>query len=119
VLNYVSRAAVDFDQRRARREAPAATSQPQTRQPKPTWPRGQGRLAILTTDQYQFRFGQAKAELFRQNPFLAQRWKEGSSIHKRMIRSRLVMALDAEVMDLVPLNFLANWLPVTDNRKAA
>jgi hypothetical protein len=121
VLNYVSRASADFD----RLKAPASSLKAPDampvvrREPEKHWPKGEARLAVLAADQYSRRFEQAKADLFRQNPFLAQRWKEGSPIHEKMIRSRLIQILDAEVMDLVPLNFCPKWYLDTENEKCA
>jgi hypothetical protein len=119
VLSYVSRACADYDRRQSQppsRKAPEPVPVVR-RQPEKHWPKGEARLAILTADQYRVRFEHSKVELFRQNPFLAQRWKEGNPIHERMIRSRLVQTLDAEVMDLVPLSFFPTWWRGAENGK--
>lgn len=121
VLSYSSRASADFD--RLRSPVPSrgvASSAPiPRRESERHWRRGEARLAALNSDQYKTRFEIAKTELFRQNPFLAQRWKEGSTIHEKMIRSRLVQTLDAEAMDLAPMWFFPPWWRGVQNRKSA
>ena len=121
VLNYVSRAAADFD---CLKESASSRNAPEVmpavrREPEKRWPKGEARLVVLTADQYRLRFEQAKADLFRQNPFLAQRWREASPIHEKMIRSTLLQNLDGEVMDLVPVNFFASWWLSTQEGKLA
>jgi hypothetical protein len=58
-------------------------------------------VAAFTEQQYQARFELVKAELFEQQPFLAQHFKIGSQTGERMVRSRLVRQLDHEPMDLL------------------
>jgi hypothetical protein len=119
VLSYASRASADFDRvaSPALSRAPSAQSADIRQEPEKHWPRGEARLAVLTPDQYSVRFERAKTELFRQNPFLAQRWREGSTIHEKMIRSRLVQSLDIEVMALAPQTFFPSWYFATENEK--
>jgi hypothetical protein len=110
VLNYVSRASADFDRFNLASSRKAYEPLPVVRrEPEKHWPKGEARLAVLTADQYRVRFERAKAELFRQNPFLAQRWREGSPIHEKMIRSTLLQTLDADVMDLLPVSLFPSW----------
>ena len=119
VLSYASRAAADFDRMQSPARSQNAPVPVVRREPDKHWPRGAARLAALTADQYQVRFGLGKAELFRQNPFLALRWKEGSAIHEKMIRSRLIQTLDTEGMDLVPLYSFPSWLRGAEKGKPA
>jgi hypothetical protein len=106
VLNYASRAAADFDQGRAQKITAAAPTRPEENKPSPSWPRGEGRLAVLTADQYKIRFEQAKAELFRQVPFLAGRSASAGNLVDSMVRSHVIRRLDQESMDLLPLEVL-------------
>jgi hypothetical protein len=106
VLNYVSRAVADFDQEYAQKStAPAPTRAEQTKS-EPSWPRGERRLAVLTADQHKIRFEQAKAELFRQVPFLAGRSASGGNLVDSMVRSHVIRRLDQESMDMLPLDAL-------------
>ena len=88
------------------REAEAAAKQEH-------WPTGEARFAILTTEQYQVRFETAHTELFRQLPFLAQHWNQGSKIHKDVIRRRMVRQLEHEPMCLLVID------PGTEMSRAA
>jgi hypothetical protein len=105
VLSYASRASADFD----RLQSPAPTRRAPDRvpvvrrEPEKHWPRGEARLAVLTADQYRARFEEAKAELFRQVPFLAGRSQSGGNLVDSMVRSHVVRRLDGEVMDLLSL----------------
>jgi hypothetical protein len=105
VLNYASRADSEFDRSRKPKpvpnQAPVATLEPEADR----WMRGQHRLAVLTKDQLMARFARAKEFLFMENPFLAQRWKEGSAIHEKVIRARIVRELEAEPMELTRTGF--------------
>lgn len=56
---------------------------------------------MLTPEQRRARFEAAKKDLLAENSFLAQRWKEGSNMHERLIRSRVVRDLQNEPMYLV------------------
>ena len=87
---------------------PVAKPMPAVQQ-QPGWVRGERRAGILTRTQYAVRFEQAKGELFRENPFLAQHWKPDSAIHVRMIRLRVLQTLDTEVMDLMPATWVPAW----------
>jgi hypothetical protein len=72
----------------------------------PSWSRGERRLAVLTADQYKIRFELAKAELFRQVPFLAGRSPSSGNLVDSMVRSHIVRRLDRESMDMLPLEAL-------------
>jgi hypothetical protein len=105
ILHYTSRGAADFD-RLARLSAPIAAvpKRPteQQRQESELRARGESRLAVLTAEQHAARLEQAKAELFRQNPFMP-RQPEGSKIREGALRSWLIRQLGEEPMDLVIL----------------
>jgi hypothetical protein len=112
VLNYVSRAVADFDQEYAQKStAPAPTRAEQTKS-EPSWPRGKRRLAVLTANQHKIRFEQAKAELFRQVPFLAGRSASAGNLVDSMVRSHVIRRLDQEPMNLLPLQALRLSEPV-------
>jgi hypothetical protein len=102
VLNYISAALADLDRQKQPVPKPAVRQQPE-------WVRGERRAGILTGAQYAVRFEQAKCEVFRENPFLAQRWKPDSAIHERTIRLRVFQSLDTEVMDLIPAAWVPAW----------
>lgn len=107
VLSYTSRAIADFDRRRApersRKEpAPASIVRPA---PEKRWARGEARLAALTPEQYRARFDKIRADLFAEVPFLAQQ-RSGSDLQEKMVRSRLVQAMEREPMDVLLLDAL-------------
>jgi hypothetical protein len=112
VLSYVSRAVSAFD--RLREQSSQERSHPSkagdfhqvTRPAEEAFSRGAARLAALTAEQYRLRFDQAKAELFRQVPFLAAPSRSGGDLVENMVRSHLVRQLDREVMDPLPLGAL-------------
>jgi hypothetical protein len=108
VLNCISAALADLDRQKRPAPKPAAKPTSGVRQ-QPEWVRGERRAGILTGAQYAVRFEQAKGELFRENPFLAQHWRPESAIHERMIRLRVLQSLDTEVMDLMPATWVPTW----------
>jgi hypothetical protein len=101
ILSYTSRALAAHDRQQSTAE-PAVPSRPLP-QGRQTWERGEARLAVLTQGQYQLRFEQAKARLFREYPSMAGRLKTGSKILQSTIRARVVRDLDGEPMDLILL----------------
>jgi hypothetical protein len=103
VLAYASRALAAFDRSKAAAERPARPAAKSARPEQPTWSRGERRFAILTFEDEQARLGRARAELLQKNTFLA-RWKDGSSIHYEMIRSRVIRELDQECMDIIRID---------------
>jgi hypothetical protein len=109
VLNYVSAAIADLDRQKQPTPCRSAAPARVTRRQQPERVRGERRTRMLTPAQYALRFERAKAEVFQDHPFLAQHWKPDSAIHERMIRLRLVEAIDAEVMDVMPLSYLPSW----------
>jgi hypothetical protein len=119
ILSYASRAIADFKHRRDREGSSQADAPPAPRQQhlRKTFAIGEARLAALTAEQYQARFERAKAELLRQIPFLAQRSKPNSRLQEHLIRGHVVRRLDAEPMDLVPVDFLQNCLPPPESGK--
>jgi hypothetical protein len=100
VLAYTSRALAAF-----KRPAPSApmpnASGTDIREREKRYERGEIRLGVLSAEQYQLRFESAKADLFRDQPFLAQAGKRGSSLVDRNIRARIVRQLEDEPMDLM------------------
>ena len=64
-------------------------------------------MAGLTAAQYAIRFENAKIELFRERPAMAQYLKPGSKMYESTIRARVVRELDGEPMDLI---LLPEWL---------
>jgi hypothetical protein len=108
VLNYISAALADLEGQARPVPRPVAKPMPAAQQ-QSEWVRGERRAEILTCTQYAVRFEQAKAEVFRESPFLAQHWKPDSAIHARMIRLRLLQTLDTEVMDLMPATWVPAW----------
>jgi hypothetical protein len=122
VLNYTSRAVADFDRRQQKERAhstPAAAHVARQEPEEKRWPRGEARLAVLTPEQYRARFEKTKASLFAEVPFLAQQ-RSDSDLQEKMVRSRMVRALDREPMDILPPSALKlpeslrNILPVAD-----
>lgn len=108
VLNYVSAAIADLDgQKQVVLNRPAMAAPAPRQQPESV--RGQRRAGTLTPQQYGTRFEQAKAELFQENPFLAQHWKPDSAIHEGMIRLRILQTLDAETMHVMPADWVPTW----------
>jgi hypothetical protein len=109
VLNYVSAALADLDRHKQSAGKRASMPTPPPWHQQPEWVRGERRASALTIEQYGLRFERAKAELFKHRPFLAHRWKPGSALHERVIRARVVHALDGEIMDLMPAPWLPAW----------
>jgi hypothetical protein len=104
VLSYGSRGAEDFDRSRRPVDLPRGkvAIAPVARAPEEQPTRGAMRLALLTPEQYQRRFEQAKSELFQQVPFLAERRRSGGQLADSMVRAHLVRQLEQETMDLLP-----------------
>ena len=50
----------------------------------------------LTAEQYRVRFEDARATLFREVPFLAERSRPGSKLEEEMVRARLIRQLASE-----------------------
>lgn len=107
VLSYASRAVADLDRRQApHRSAKVSVMVEAPRQELvKRWLRGEGRLAALTAEQYRDRYERTKGVLFAEVPFLAQQ-RSDSDLQEKMVRSRLVQALDREPMELLPLQAL-------------
>jgi hypothetical protein len=103
VLAYASRALAEANHQAASPAVPAA----QREMPVADAPRyeiGERRLASLSPDQCERRFEKAKADLFRDQPFLAQAQKQPSSLIDRSVRGRVVRELETEPMDLLPFD---------------
>jgi len=67
--------------------------------------RGEARLAVLTPEQYQVRFEQAKAELLQGRPGMGSLLaKEGSALHDKIIRPRIIRFLATQPMDLAVID---------------
>jgi hypothetical protein len=108
VLQYTSRAVFDFERSRSAVPLRRAGAERRTPDPQPTsqqWQKGERRFGALTVKQRKARFEQAKDDVFRENPFLKQHWKEDNSLHQQMVRNRLIRKLDLEVMELTPTGF--------------
>ena len=100
VLSYASRALAAADRRRvhARPSQPARTKVvPQERRHE----KGERRLALISSSEFQRRHEYAEADLFRERPFLAATRSKGSGLVERTIRTRIVRELEDEVMDLM------------------
>ena len=105
VLSYASRAVAERNRKRkdppqTNRPLPRSAQQDETHDQK----RGELRLALLTKEQSDVRFEQSKAELQAGNPFLRRHWKDGDVTYDKMIRARVIRALAAECMDLLPID---------------
>jgi hypothetical protein len=102
ILQYASRAMAAWDARRNHEQNSQYMIQRQTeqlREESEARAQGEARLAALTPDQYQARFEQAKAELFRQHPFMATQ-HDASKLHEGAIRARIIRAMENEPPDL-------------------
>jgi hypothetical protein len=106
VLSYASRAIADFDRmqhdqsralERQQHEAARVAEEEQRRT------RGEQRLAVLTPEQYQARFEQAKQFIIREHPMMARllAGRESSALHDGAIRARMIQQLDTEEMSLL------------------
>jgi hypothetical protein len=107
ILQYSSRASVDFDRLKTRPATTAGEARPRP-VPRPHEPqhqtsRGERRLAVLTTEQYRRRFQTAMTDLLRQRPYMAGivgRDME-SKLAQGAIRVFLIQQLEQEPMDLL------------------
>jgi hypothetical protein len=109
VINYTSRGIADFEHSRSRTSV-RPLRQPVISRPATLAPSsGERRLALLTPQQFLVRFELAKAEVFKQIPFLAQHAKSNSRVQEQTIRAHVVRTLEAELMDLAPMNLLPDW----------
>ncbi len=108
VLSYGSRGAEDFGRIRRPGELPLTktAARPAAKPPEQHHTRGSSRLAVLTPEQFQRRFDQAKSELFQQIPFLAERRQAGGHLADSIVRAHLIRQLEEETMDLLPLTYL-------------
>ena len=100
VLSYASRALADADRRkiqtRPTRTAPAEVDPEASRYVK-----GERRLAAMSAEQYQRRYENAKAEVFREKPFLATIRTTRSGLVDRTIRTRIMRELEGEPLDII------------------
>ncbi|HEV8413047.1 MAG TPA: replication initiation protein [Bryobacteraceae bacterium] len=110
VLSYTSRALAEVE--RQDHQASAKPSRPSVVQPpRPQYGRGESRIVALSKEQYELRFENTKIILLRENLFLAQRQDRiGNSILWQMVRARMIRDLDQEPMELVPLDWMPEWL---------
>jgi hypothetical protein len=110
IISYTHRALAVLTRRMAAAESTAQVADQQDRprqEERKSWKRGEARLAVLTEEQYLVRFERAKADLLRENSFLAQNWKDGNKIYEQTVRSRVIRELETEPMELV---LLPSWL---------
>lgn len=103
VLSYASRALAEANRASITSPVPATQPEPAVAG-APRHEIGERRLASLSADQYDRCFAKAKADLFREQPFLAQPRKQGSSLIAQSVRARLVRELENENMDLLPFD---------------
>jgi len=104
VLSYTSRAITNLDHQKHEEERAKQVMARQweaIQQEVDDRAKGEARLAALTPEQYQTRFDVAKAEMFKQYPFMAQSFKHNSAIHEGAIRARMIRELNDEPMDLL------------------
>jgi hypothetical protein len=111
VLSYASRAVVEL----GRQERPAAPATPPktavVQPPRPEYSRGDRRVAVLTKEQHDLRFENTRIVLLRENRFLAHRQDGvGSRILSQMVRSRMIRDLEQEPMELMPVDWMPEWL---------
>jgi hypothetical protein len=102
VLSYASRAMADLERQQRSREESKKVIQRQTEEAQEEEQRrirSEERLAALTPEQYQARYEKAKAQMFKQYPFLSGKRGDGS-IHQGAIRAQMIRTLDEEPMDL-------------------
>jgi len=110
-LAYASRAVAAFGLRQKQPSQPQVRPRAISEVPAAALrTRGIARLAVLTEAQYAARAAEVKASLFRESPFLSQRWKPGSKLHEQVIRARVIRELDGECMELAPAELYQNAL---------
>jgi hypothetical protein len=100
VLSYTSRALAESGRRKSAARPTSPIAEPATPN-TPRYERGEQRLASLSPEQYARRHEKAKADLFREKPFLANARSAGSSLIARTLQSRMVRELENEVMDIL------------------
>ena len=109
VLAYTSRALAEID--RQDRQPAIPVSQAVVQPARPQYGKGERRIAALTKEQYDLRFENAKLVLLREKPFLMPRQdRVGSRILSQMVRSRMIRDLDQEPMELMPVDWMPEWL---------
>jgi hypothetical protein len=105
VLGYASRGMAAFKRPAAPAPWPSPRPLASTTAPvRQLHETGERRLAALSAEQLDLRFEQAKADLFRDQPFLAHTRSSGSHLVGRAVRARLVRDLEAQSMDLLPFD---------------
>lgn len=110
ILSYTHQALAALDRQQTTTPSVERAADRQARpqqEERKTHRRGEARMALLTAEQYAARFERAKADLFRENSFLALHWKDGSVMHERTVRARVIRELETEPMELV---LLPSWL---------
>ena len=98
VLSYASRAMADLERQPPSREESKKVIQRLTEEAQEEEQRrirGEERLAALTPEQYQAYYEKAKAQMFKQYPFLSGKRKD-ISIHQGAIRAQMIRMLDEE-----------------------
>jgi hypothetical protein len=66
---------------------------------------------VLTKEQHDLRFENTRIVLLRENRFLAHRQDGvGSRILSQMVRSRMIRDLEQEPMELMPVDWMPEWL---------
>jgi hypothetical protein len=102
VLSYASRALAAFSRRAAR--ASVILASPDQGVQEKRCERGERLLGQLSPEQHDRRFQRARAELFREQPFLGRVGKQGSSLVTRSILTRMVRQLEDEPMNLMNID---------------
>jgi hypothetical protein len=100
VLSYASRALAEAD-RRKMQTRPARTEEAEVHPEASRYSKGEQRLAAMSAEQYQCRYEKARAEVFREKPFLATTRTTRSGLVERTIRTRIVRELEGEPLNLM------------------
>ncbi|HZL53168.1 MAG TPA: hypothetical protein VFC37_19725 [Terracidiphilus sp.] len=109
VLSYTSRALAEVE--RQDHQAPAKPVRPSVVQPpRPQYSRGESRIVALSKEQYDLRFETIKTGMFLENQFLANHQNHAGSILSQMVRARMIRDLDQESMELMPVDWMPEWL---------
>ena len=95
ILQYTSRALADFEAHIREVEVARQRQESQQQEIKARsqeLARGESRLAALTPEEYQARFEQARNELYRRHPFMANQ-REGSKLHEGAIHRLMLIQI--------------------------
>ena len=109
ILNYTSRALTDLQHEQGSQQQPPPAAQAvravSSDESRADRARGEARLAALTPEQYQARFGQTKFELSQKYPAMARMLsKQGSESAEKTIRGWMIRRLADEPMHIIVLD---------------